>query len=73
MSIKSKNKGKGSNSSIEEPINKTFQKGEDSIWFKNGVLGAETYSYEISSTGFYELSVEQTKELYEAMKLYFEC
>lgn len=47
-------------------------KQEDSIRFKEGKLSASTYSYEISSYGYLELSNEETKKLYEAMKEYYE-
>ena len=45
---------------------------EDEIDFIDGVLYATTYSYEIASTGYYELTEEETKELYLKMKSYFE-
>jgi hypothetical protein len=39
--------------------------------FENGVLWFSNYSYEVSSWGSDELSKEETRKLYEAMKAYY--
>jgi hypothetical protein len=46
--------------------------GSDSLYFDDGKLEAATYSYEIGGVGNIKLSIEETKEIYKAMKLYFE-
>ena len=49
-----------------------FYNDNDSLYFDNGKLTASAYSYEIGGVGNVELSEEQTKEIYKAMKRYFE-
>jgi len=40
--------------------------------FEDGLLWFSSYSYEISSWGSDELSKEETRKLYEAMKVYYD-
>ena len=44
----------------------------DSLYFDDGRLEASTYSYEIGGVGNIKLSIKETKEIYKAMKRYFE-
>lgn len=44
----------------------------DSLYFDDGKLEASTYSYEIGGVGNIKLSIEETREIYKAMKRYFE-
>lgn len=41
--------------------------------YDDGTLEVSAYSYEISSYGAFELSKDETRRLYEAMKLIFEA
>jgi hypothetical protein len=51
-----------------------IDKGEDEglVTFESGILSSSTYSYEISSWGYIELSKKETRKVYEAMKKHFE-
>ena len=40
--------------------------------FEGGVVSWWAYSYQIDSSGGGELTMEETRKLYEAMKKYFE-
>jgi len=42
------------------------------ISFDNGLLSANVYSYQIDDFGYMELGAQETRELYEAMKKYYE-
>ena len=45
---------------------------DNSLYFENGKLTAEAYSYQIDSIGEVELNPEQTREIYETMKAFYE-
>jgi hypothetical protein len=42
------------------------------ISFDSGILMASVYSYQIDNFGYMELGEQETRELYEAMKKYYE-
>lgn len=46
--------------------------GENDLYFDNGILEATAYSYEIGTSGTVSLTEEQTKEVYNFMKKYYE-
>lgn len=48
------------------------KKGDNDLYFDNGVLNATAYSYEIGTSGTVSLNEEQTKQVYEFMKKYYE-
>jgi hypothetical protein len=48
------------------------RKDGSKISFDNGFLSTSVYSYEIDSVGDLELGAQETRELYEAMKKYYE-
>lgn len=49
-----------------------FISDESYLGFSNGTVGFGAYSYRIDSYGCGDLSEEKTRELYEAMKNYYE-
>ena len=49
-----------------------FENNDNNISFEDGIVSFSTHSYYIDLTGYYELSKEDTKKLYEAMKNYYE-
>lgn len=44
----------------------------DNLYFENGKLSAIIYPHGDGGFGAIELTIEQTKEIYKTMKLYFE-
>ncbi len=51
----------------------TFNRTDGSeISFDNGILSANVYSYKIDSYGEMELGAQETRELYQAMKKYYD-
>ena len=42
------------------------------LYFEDGILGCSVYSYRIDSFGELDLSKQETRKFYEAMKEYYE-
>ena len=58
---------------IDKDMRDYFDREDGSeISFDNGLLSASVYSYRIDSFGEMELGAQETRELYEAMKKYYE-
>jgi hypothetical protein len=58
---------------IDKDMRDYFNRKDGSkISFDNGFLSTSVYSYEIDSVGDLELGAQETRELYEAMKKYYE-
>lgn len=49
----------------------SFDHGEDTIGFFDGILGACAYSYQIDSFGSITLTEEETRKLYLTMAQYY--
>ena len=61
---------------VEKIMNNKFEyynsRNGNSVDFSDGVLSVSAYSYYIDSYEEFELSKEDTKKLYEAMKEFYE-
>lgn len=57
---------------MKNPQSSFYKEYVGEINFNDGELSTSTYSYEIDSQGEYNLSKEQTYQLYLAMKEFFE-